>query len=303
VTEIPAGRLVVAICTSRPDDLRARWKHTVAQLRDEELYVVVDDVESREWGALIGEIRAAGGTVHVLGAPRGLSAARNAVLDERGDHSILFIDDDVLISGAAIASAGAAFAAGAHIVGARLVPPGDPADLPWFLTPGQVHLVGWHSSAEAVKVWGACMGIDARFARAHGLRFDQQLGRTGRRLESGDDTSFVAAMKQRGARETLLRSVTVIHDVSPSRYRLRYLLRRVYWQGRSEVRRGQGLAGLRKEWGRHWKLSPPDRRAVLTGLYLAAFLAGAAVETAAIRKSRRARHAERRSPCRRTGSR
>jgi len=253
----------------------------MAQLSDEEIYVVVDRAESPAWHAMASEIRAAGGTMHVLGAPQGLSAARNAVLDSRRDHPILFIDDDVLLSRADVASVSAAFAAGAHVVGARLVPPCDLSELPWFLTPGQMHLLGWHSSADAVKVWGACMGIDARFAHAHGLRFDQKLGRTGRRLESGDDTSFVAAMKQRGAKEILLRSVRVIHDVSPSRHRLRYLIRRTYWQGRSEVRRGQVLTGMRKEWRRHWELSPVHLKAVLAAGYMTAFTVGTVVETAA----------------------
>lgn len=46
-------------------------------------------------------------------------------------------------------------------------------------------------------------------------------------------------------------AVPVMHDIDPSRLTLRYLVRRAYWQGRSEVRRGQMLAGLCKEWTRY----------------------------------------------------
>jgi hypothetical protein len=279
----PAGAvrpLVVAVCTCRLDDLSARWKQTMDVLRDEELFVVLDVPASPQVAALADRIRAHGGTVAVVGETQGLSAARNLVLDCRPDHHVLFIDDDALLSREALVELRRALADGAHVVGARLVPPDALRRLPWYLTPGQVHLVGWHASADTVKVWGACMGIDARFAHRNGLRFDARLGRTGRRLESGDDTSFVAAMKDCGAQETLLPAIHVVHQVSPARLRLRYLIRRVYWQGRSEVRRGQPLAGLRKEWQRHRRLSRPALVLPLATLYLTAFLAGVVVEAA-----------------------
>ncbi|MGH3328456.1 MAG: glycosyltransferase family 2 protein [Streptomycetales bacterium] len=243
--------LVVAVCTSRLDDLEARWEHNIAQVESGEFFVLLDMPESVESLEVAGRIRSRGGEVICHGAMRGLSAARNSVLDARPKGWVLFIDDDVRLDRKAVDAVRAAFAAGAEVVGARLVPPDRPKLWPWFFTRGQMHLVGWHSPEGEVKTWGACMGIDAAFAHRHGLRFDMRLGRTGQQLESGDDTSFVTAMKAAGARELVLPHVSVVHEVNPRRLTLRYLVRRAYWQGRSEVRREQPAAGLRKEWRRY----------------------------------------------------
>jgi hypothetical protein len=263
--------LVVAVCTSRLDQLAARWEANIAHLRAGEFFVLLDAPHTAHAQAIGDQIRARGGRMVCHGATRGLSAARNSVLDAHPDHRVLFIDDDIQLSRPVVDAVRAAFSSGAHVVGARLVPPTRPGRWPWFFTEGQMHLVGWHSPAGQIKTWGACMGINAAFAHRHGLRFDARLGRTGRRLESGDDTSFVAAMKAAGAREQLLPSVCVVHDVDPTRLTLRYLVRRAYWQGRSEVRRGQILAGLRKEWRRH---SIPGRRGWLATGYLVASVVG-----------------------------
>ncbi len=272
---------VVAICTNRLDDLKARWRQTIGLLAAGEFVVVLDMPPSADAAAIAAQIRAEGGDVIMHGSTRGLSAARNAVLDACPRHTVLFIDDDALLDRMAVDAVRAAFDAGAHVVGARLVPPGHQRVWPWFFGPGQMHLVGWHAPAGDMKTWGACMGVDAAFAHDHGLRFDERLGRTGRRLESGDDTTFVAAMKARGARESLLSDVRVVHDVDRGRLSLRYLSRRSYWQGRSEVRRGQPAAGLSKEWRRH----RTGRGGTVLALgYLAAFGVGLAHE--AIRPTR-----------------
>lgn len=268
------GGLVVAVCTNRLHDLGARWKHNIALLRGGEFLVLLDATEDHRARELATRIRASGGEMLCHGERRGLSAARNSVLDARPDHHVLFIDDDVLLSPEAVASVRLASAEGAAVVGARLVPPDGMTSWPWFFTEGQMHLVGWHSPVGQVKTWGAFMAIDAAFAHRHGLRFDPRLGRTGRRLESGDDTSFVAAMKQAGAHEVVLPN-PVVHDVDVTRLTLRYLVYRSYWQGRSERRRLQALAGLLKEWRRH---RSGQRIAILAPLYAAAVAAGIAHE-------------------------
>jgi hypothetical protein len=274
--------LVVAICTCRPDDLAARWEHNLEQLAGDEFVVVFDCVESASVTAVADRIRSAGGTVVSHGATRGLAAARNTVLDRWPDRRILFIDDDVLLDRKAADALRQAFAEGANVVGTRLVPPERFRRHPWYFTSGQMHLVGWHPPGPEVKTWGACMGIDAAFAHQHGLRFDMRLGRTGRRLESGDDTSFVAAMKAAGAREQLLPDVHVVHDVDPRRLTTGYLARRAYWQGRSEVRRQQAMTGLRKEWRRYRQ---PGRAALLAPAYLLAFAVGIGHELVVTRRS------------------
>jgi len=263
-------RLVVAVCTSRLADIEARWRHNIALLRNGEFLILLDAAEDDRSQRLSALVRERGGQMLCHGEQRGLSSARNSVLDARPDHHVLFIDDDVLLSPEAVAALRGALAGGAGVVGARLVPPDGEVSWPWFFTAGQMHLVGWHSPLGAVKTWGAFMAVDAAFARRQGLRFDARLGRTGRRLESGDDTSFVAAMKRAGAREMVL-PTPVVHDVDMNRLTLSYLTYRSYWQGRSEVRRRQPLAGLRKEWVRH---RSGKRSALLAPLYVSAVGAG-----------------------------
>lgn len=263
--------MVVAVCCGRLPDLARRWEHNIAQLAGDEFFVLLDGPRSAEADALAERIRARGGRVSFHGAVRGLAAARNSVLDEWPDARVLFVDDDVLLDAAALAAVRAAFADGAHVVGTRLVPPPSARWRSWYFGSGQMHLVAWHPPTSGVRTWGACMGIDVAFALRNGLRFDPLLGRTGHRLESGDDTSFTAAMRASGAREAVLDHVGVVHDVDATRFRLRYLLRRAYWQGRSEVRRGQAAAGLRKEWRRY---TAPGARGALGPMYATAFLVG-----------------------------
>lgn len=263
--------LVIAVCTCRLSDLSARWQYNLAQLGGDEFLVVLDCPETSEATAITEQIRARGGTVLVQTPSRGLSAARNRILDARPDQRILFIDDDVLVNRESLDAIRLAFTTGAEIVGVRLVPPDRPMRRPWYFTPGQMHLVGWHMPGAEIKTWGACMGIDAGFAHRHGLRFDTGLGRIGTRLRSGEDTSFVAAMKQAGARERLLPYVHVVHDVDQRRLTLGYLARRAYWQGRSEMRRKQPLSGIRKEWRRY---RHAGRTRLLSVGYLFAFAAG-----------------------------
>lgn len=167
MTQGGASGLVIAVCTVRLEDLRARWKHNIAQLAGDEFLVLFDHPESTEAIALADEIRECGGAVMFHGRRRGLSAARNSVLDARPDRRILFIDDDVLLDRAAVDTIRAAFGEGAHVVGARLVPPPGITNWPWYFTAGQMHLVGWHTPDNAVKTWGGCMGIDGNFAQLH----------------------------------------------------------------------------------------------------------------------------------------
>lgn len=266
---------VVAVCTSRITDLAARWEHNCDLLEPGEFLVILDAAEDEQARLLTARIKERHGEVVCHGTTRGLSAARNSALDARPGHAILFVDDDVELNREAVDGVRAAFAGGAHVVGVRLSPPPVHPPWPWYFTPGQMHLVGWHAPNPPIKTWGACMGIDAAFSARHRLRFDHQLGRTGRRLESGDDTSYIAAMKREGSAERLLSEASVVHDVDHGRFSLGYLLRRSFWQGRSEIRRRQAWPGLRKEWTRH---RGGDLAWLLPVVYCAAYATGIAWE-------------------------
>ncbi|WP_233478127.1 glycosyltransferase [Streptomyces mobaraensis] len=250
--------MVVAVCAFRLENVRRHLRHNLDQLNGDEYLVLLDRPVTPEAEKVAAQVNEGGGTMRVLGATNGLSASRNTVLREYAGRHILFVDDDVRLDASAVDAVRAAFRAGAHVVGARLRPPHDIGRLPWFLSSGQYHLVGWHRARGPVKIWGACMGVDADFAHRRGLTFDLGLSRTGGNLQSGEDTTFIALMKEAGAVERLLPEHAVVHDIDPGRLTLRYLLRRAYWQGHSEARRHQSVAGLRKELDRH-RTAPESR--------------------------------------------
>jgi glycosyltransferase involved in cell wall biosynthesis len=266
----PEPRLVVAVCVYWLEHLRARWKHNMAQLDNDEFLVVLDRPADEPAVAIAEEIRKGGGSVIIHDATLGVSAARNSALSARPRSLILFVDDDVLLSRQALDEIRHAFAEGAHVVGGRLVPPVSISQWPWYFTEGQAHLVGWHATGAAIKTWGACMGIDAAFAHRHNLTFDSRFGRLGKSLMSGEDTNFVNAMVRAGGVERLLSSVQVVHDVDSSRLTVRYLIRRAYWQGRTEVRRREVISGLKKEWRRYRR----GKRIWISLGYLAALVVG-----------------------------
>ncbi|MFC4013703.1 hypothetical protein ACFOY2_41205 [Nonomuraea purpurea] len=260
--------MVVAICAFRCENVLKHVSHNLAQLSGDEYFVLLDRPASPEAEKVAAEVRAAGGTMRIIGATRGLSASRNEVLAEWPEHHVMFADDDVRLDKAAVTAVRESLRAGAHMAGVRLRRP--PCRLPWYFTPGQFHLVGWHRDEGEIKIWGACMAVDTAFAHAHGLRFDLKLSRTGKSLQSGEDTTFIKLMRRAGGREALLPEHSVVHDVDRGRLRLRYLLRRAYWQGRTEAGRNETVPGLRKEWNRHRTAGWP-----LACLYGAATAAGA----------------------------
>src|SRR5205814_574925 len=101
------------------------------------------------------------------------------------------------------------FADRADVVGVRIDASPGSFDRPWYLTEGQLHYLGIHRPGGPFSSWGACLGINADLARAHGLRFREDLGRRGTDLASGDDTTFIREMKDHGAREVFLDRVCV----------------------------------------------------------------------------------------------
>jgi hypothetical protein len=268
--------MVVAICAFRVENVRKHLQHNIDQLSGGEYFVQLDRPTTPEAEEVANQVRDAGGTMRIIGATNGLSASRNAVLERWPRHHVLFVDDDVQLDAKAVTAVRESLRAGAHVAGARLKRPSW--SLPWYVTSGQFHLIGWHRDEGDIKIWGACMGVDTAFAKAHDLDFDLALSRTGGNLQSGEDTSFIKMMKEAGGREELLPHYSVTHDVDPSRLTPRYLMRRAYWQGRCEAGRSQAVAGLRKEWNRH-RIAPESRVAgLLACFYGAATVAGVAHE-------------------------
>ena len=274
--------LTVCVCSARPVLVRdnvAAWESELAP--NDELLIVFDGVEADIAG---------GRRSSRVAPPRsssGLSAARNAALDQARLSHVVFLDDDAIAPRETLDAIRRAFVVdGAHVVGVRLVG-AFPSGRPMHLTDGLLHYVGVHAASTLGSVWGACFAVNCEFARAHGVAFRDDLGRRAGGLQSGDDTTFVAHMRGQGGVVVFLSDVAATHHVRPARACWRYLLRRAWWQGRSEVRRQNIKNGVRKELHRLSRgTRHPLGRVVVVGLFGAAVVVGAAYEVIAVCGSR-----------------
>jgi glycosyltransferase involved in cell wall biosynthesis len=234
---------------------------------DDQIMVVLDSSEAptEELRRILDK---AGATVILNAANRGLAYSRNQVLKESQNAHVAFIDDDVRITSQAVEHVRHSLSEGFDMVGVRINAHFVGRRVPWYLTTGQYHYLGSHNPAYPATVWGAFFAIDIEKARLFSVTFNERLGRAGGSLLSAEDTTFVREMISCGATSTVLHDVEVLHIVPEDRLRLQYLVRRAYWQGRSERRRSDGWNGLRKELRRNWQADcQAVRRVALTILY------------------------------------
>lgn len=279
--------LTVVVCSNNVTSICARSLGTREQLGPEDrLLLVLDMSDVSQFTKVARDLGPLGIDVILGGSPRGLSNARNVAIRAVETRYLVFIDDDVTINRTAINAFRAAFYAGNHIVGVRLVPAPDVKVFRWYISPSQLHYLGLHRSDAPGKTWGACMGFDLDFVRRHPTNFRSELGRQGTTLISGDDTTFISEMREHGACEHFLEEVHVYHHVATDRLKFCRILSRAFWQGRSEVRRFNACPGALKEWRRNMKgwRDNPVRICCLALLYLLMVLLGMVIESVLLTK-------------------
>jgi glycosyltransferase involved in cell wall biosynthesis len=273
--------LTFAVCSNDPGRVSGHALHNFGQLGPHDrLLVVFDTEETPTISKVATKLRSKGVDVVFSGPERGLSFARNTALRTVASKYLVFIDDDVTVLNCAVEGIRAAFGAGSHVVGVRLEP-GPHVDLSkWYISPSQFHYLGLHCDGLPGKTWGACMGFNLDFVNSHELRFRIELGRKGRSLISGDDTSFVSECVGLGAHQMFLDDIRICHHIASDRLRLSRMLSRAVWQGRSEVRRNNACRGALKEWQRNvfgWRQAPL-RVLGLGALYQSMVMMGVAIE-------------------------
>jgi glycosyltransferase involved in cell wall biosynthesis len=234
--------LSVVVCTVRPLRCAALLRTLSPYASHNEIIVVVDGGDVADMSVLHGAVSGAR-NIRLVIVPdnQGLSPCRNLGIALASNRCILFLDDDVQLTSDIIDGYRKRFLEGYHIVGGPLRLPACYPTLPWWLPPGLSYLMGVH--ADEYKIWGGNFG----FARVDGghPQFRAELGRKGKGLQSGDDTSFVKDLLASGdLRQCFATELAVEHHIELSRYNPSYLARRAYWQGRSEVRRQSAVAGL-----------------------------------------------------------
>jgi len=272
-----APPMTIAVCSNRPTYLRDAVMNTARAARGgDRILVVFDGEASRLCGEWRGHVIDGKCRLVCNGMNMGLAYSRNRALKESEFRHLVFVDDDIVVGRDVLDSIRQAFVRGAAVVGSRITAEFGGQPVPWYLTSGQLHYLGSHSPSGTASIWGGCMGVDVEVARLLGVGFDETLGRSGGTLCSAEDTTFVRAMVAGGARSEILDEVAVQHVIASGRLQLAYLLRRSYWQGRSEARRRDPWYGIRKEWTRNAAGDgPPLRRFVLSALYTGSVGVGA----------------------------
>lgn len=243
------------VCSNRLPLVRRHMPLNVERLRDfaAKHLLIYDGVVDANTGRAFEELQALGVATIAARRHRGLSWCRNAALETCTTSRLVFLDDEVSVDQRSMVALGTALEL-YDAVGVLIRGPEHPLVFPWFVGLGQLHYLGIHDPSEPSKQpWGACLGIRTDRARSWGLRFRDELGRSQSALASGDDTQFCKDVLRRGGTVVLLEAAHVWHNVDPGRLSLAYLLRRAYWQGRSELRRGNALPGFRKEWRRNFR--------------------------------------------------
>lgn len=275
--------LSIAVCSNRPRNLADVGLLLDSAADDDEIMLVADLEPGPELADQLADLGARGVRVMVNGSNCGLAYSRNRALAECRHQHLVYVDDDAVVPPETIEAIRDAVGGGAGIVGVWLAPRFQ-GRVPWWLTGGQYHYLGVHHAVELATTWGACMAIDARLARQAGLQFRTELGRRGNALLSGEDTTFLAELRRAGATEQFLTGSAASHCVPAERTRVIYLLRRAWWQGRSEMRRSAARTSLSKEWRRAVATGPacaaPARRYLLAAFYVSAVASGIVAEYA-----------------------
>ena len=119
------------------------------------------------------------------------------------------------------------------------------------------------------------------YAKQKNITFIQNLGRKGRGLQSGDDTTFIKQYSSMNIEALFDPDIVVYHYINKDRYKLKYMIRRAYWQGVSEVRRHSFVFGLKKEFDRAKKIDFKQNqlfilpKIILSCMFIVVFLTGA----------------------------
>ncbi|MFV0374019.1 glycosyltransferase [Microbacterium sp.] len=208
---------------------------------------------------------------------RGLSGARNTAATDSTRDVLLFVDDDAALRSGWHAALQRRFADPAVVaVGGAVHPRWESGDPPWF-PPEFGWVVGCDyrglpvDGAALRNPIGACMAIRRGVFERIGL-FAEGIGRIGTHPVGGEETDLGIRLGAAGPPHTVIRdtALAVDHLVPRERARMRYLVRRCFWEGRSKAllaARADGSGVLSPERGHVFSTL---RRAVATDAVAAA---------------------------------
>ena len=236
-------------------------------------------------------------TEHRLGAAharnRGIAEARGAIT--------VMVDDDVEVAAGWLAELVAPLLDGvADVAGGQVVLDPRVARPRWFsdaLIGGYLTRLDLGPVLRPLAIDEIVLTANAAF-RTDLLRaaagFDVRLGPSGRRQIVHDDTQVLRAAQALGGRAVFVPAAVVVHELPAARLRPSWILRRAFWQGRSdwlldrgvyEGRRGNGARVAVAYWSTHTrgdlaKTDAAQGQRAFAALCSTVRLAGALVEAA-----------------------
>lgn len=245
-TAAPAHEVSVCICTFRRPAVAAALDSVARQVLPPGWrlrLVVVDNDDAPSAEAAVREAaRRAGVAVDYRHAPgRNISIARNAALDAVATPLMAFLDDDELAAPDWLARLLAA-ADGAQAVFGPAVAR-YPAGSPDWAAALDFHSNRMEAGDGPPRSGHTCNALlDVGFVRARGLRFREELGRTG-----GEDTVFFREVHRAGGVLRYAPDAVVYEDVDPARAALPWVWRRKYRSGQTHglLLAMEGGGGLR----------------------------------------------------------
>jgi GT2 family glycosyltransferase len=246
----------VVICTfQRPDLVAAAVAsldhQTVERARFE--VIVVDNSPSPTAAAALEESAATRENVQVVHEPvAGLSHARNRGTAEARGRVVLFMDDDALAEPQLLEAHLRAFEEGGlpAATGGRIHLRWPDARPAWVPPSQEAYYSGLDLGDEPQALvypeypYGANMAIRRQLLLELG-GFATELGRRGRNLLSGEEKDLFLKVHSVGGAMRYVPDAEVHHCILPERESRRWLLRRAWAQGRSDIVMGLLASGRR----------------------------------------------------------
>lgn len=218
---------VVVVTHNRDKDCRETIKSLLmnSELPDE--IIVVD-------GASSTPFKFEHELVHILRYEQdiGLSASRNAGIRASSADIIAFIDDDALATKDWIKTIQGAFRKDIDIAGGPALPLYLATPPRWW----DHSAFGWYIGVNNQNIIGCNFAIKKRLFSTRGY-FNTQLGRKEGKLLSSEETELFQRASKSGAKVLFIPQMVVHHKVYPYRLTMQYLIRRAWWEGRSNFLR------------------------------------------------------------------
>jgi glycosyltransferase involved in cell wall biosynthesis len=242
--------LSIVICTTRPINTIALLSSLVPQLQEYDQVIAIFDV------IIEAPIRGIFSSIHpnkpieiyYNAHNQGLSFCRNLGMYHAKNPYLIFFDDDVLLPEKVLAHYRYFFSKGLLAIGGPLKLPLFLPAIPRWLPEGFSSLLGIHTYQK--RIWGANFGFHLERAIQRNIYFKESLGRKNGGLQSGDEADFLQRYVCNGEESHFLEELFVYHCIDSQRYKATYLIKRAFWQGRSELRKMSIASGFKKEFSR-----------------------------------------------------